>query len=681
MEKKWSQLIRKAGYNDFQSPFLREILDTLPFSLFIADLDQRVLFVNQTLLSKIPPGDYIGHSCKKLYGENCDTMLCAYRQLQKGHTTCLFNLKGKTRKVQSTYLYDCHHEPWGYCEIITDPNENDAAEHILKSIVNGAPEGVFRICYDDVFTVLYANGTFSHLHHFNPEDSDFLNLTTHLHPQDFKQLRSEISKAIQRKDLTVTFEARIQCTDGLVHWFNYSCGIDYSNPSPIISGFEIDITAQKDLEAKLRLSEKQLKIAFAQTNDTIWNYDIHTHTIKQSRFSIRQFGGPEIMRNVPEGQIESGFVHPDSAETYRQLHQKIISGNRKSEATVRLRHQDGNYEWERIKYRVILDHSGNPIKAIGISKNISAEMRAKSQAQLDALTQLYNRAFFEERVTAYLCDHPNTQRHSQAALLMIDLDDFKSANDSYGHAFGDEVLRVISQRLRSCFRYNDLIARMGGDEFAIFLPDLPSEDFAHKRALEVCKTLQMPLYGVTPHYREYQPSCSLGIAFFPEHGTLFSDLYQNADTAQYNAKRTGKNKYAIYGVEMSSESSSSANWMNKEWLMDELDELVYISNITNYDLIYLNRAGRKLTGIGNIDYTGKKCYEIMRGRKSPCPHCNNHQLNPEKFISWRNFNPHLDKSFIMKAKLVPWDGVLSRMEYALDTDIDPEISKQMEKHR
>lgn len=54
MEKKWSQLIRKAGYNDFQSPFLREILDTLPFSLFIADLDQRVLFVNQTLLSKIP---------------------------------------------------------------------------------------------------------------------------------------------------------------------------------------------------------------------------------------------------------------------------------------------------------------------------------------------------------------------------------------------------------------------------------------------------------------------------------------------------------------------------------------------------------------------------------------------------------------------------------------------------
>ena len=120
--------------------------------------------------------------------------------------------------------------------------------------------------------------------------------------------------------------------------------------------------------------------------------------------------------------------------------------------------------------------------------------------------------------------------------------------------------------------------------------------------------------------------------------------------------------------------------MNKEWLMDELDELVYISNITNYDLIYLNRW-TETDGNWDIDYTGKKCYEIMRGRKSPCPHCNNHQLNPEKFISWRNFNPHLDKRFIMKAKLVPWDGVLSRMEYALDTDIDPEISKQMEKHR
>ncbi|MEG2418116.1 MAG: PAS domain-containing protein, partial [Eubacterium sp.] len=82
----------KAGYNDFQSPFLREILNTLPIALFIADLDQRVLFINQTLLSKIPPGDYIGYPCKKLYGENCDTMLCAYRQLQKGYHTCLFNL-------------------------------------------------------------------------------------------------------------------------------------------------------------------------------------------------------------------------------------------------------------------------------------------------------------------------------------------------------------------------------------------------------------------------------------------------------------------------------------------------------------------------------------------------------------------------------------------------------------
>lgn len=115
------------------------------------------------------------------------------------------------------------------------------------------------------------------------------------------------------------------------------------------------------------------------------------------------------------------------------------------------------------------------------------------------------------------------------------------------------------------------------------------------------------------------------------------------------------------------------NWNNcacpglkREWLLDELEEIVYISDVQDYTLLYVNRKGRELTGLKMQDFENCKCYKVLQGRDSPCPFCTNAKLTKDSFYVWEYENPFLNKDFIVKDKLVDWNGRLVRMEIAVD---------------
>ncbi len=652
-------------FNFSEKPFLHFILNSLPFSLFITDMDHRLLFINDEMRNSLKDPNCLGKPCNALDNMLCATAACPYKQLERGISVTHFDHLDRPYKAVCRYLNDEKGEHLGYMIILSDLSAQEEAESILQSIVNGAPGGVFRILCDEHFTLLFTNATFDTLHGYTQTQSTPRTIAADAHPHDFKRIHILVNRAIDQGKNRIDFQFRFYDHTGEIHWVSCGCGIDYSGPIPILNGIELDITENKKLEQQLRLSEQQLKLAFAQTNDTIWNFNVQKKTIIQSQFSRKLFGGDTIVTDVPNGQIKRGAIHPDSAADYLRIHEKILSGHKEVTGIIKMRLHDGTYDWQKTK-------------AIGVSKSVTDMMDARSRAERDPLTGIYNRSTFENLVSQHLKEL-STTADGHGAMFMIDLDDFKRINDSFGHRMGDAVLSTVASRLNALFRHDDLVGRLGGDEFAVFLPGFPSEDYVHKRGVEICKALQINHPVKASSKGQCQTSCSVGIALYPEHGVTFDTLYQNADTAQYNAKRSGKNNYAVYGSP--TDGPTNASWMNKEWLIDELDELVYISNVTTYDLIFLNRAGRRITRVGDRDYTGKKCYEVMRNRTTPCPHCNNARLIPEHFISWENYNPHLNKTFIMKAKLVYWDGVLSRMEYALDTEIDPELSEIMRKHR
>lgn len=177
---------------------------------------------------------------------------------------------------------------------------------------------------------------------------------------------------------------------------------------------------------------------------------------------------------------------------------------------------------------------------------VSVKEREKAlsfKAEHDLLTGLYNKVTTSRLVNQFLIDEFSNDTPHTHALFFIDLDNFKPINDILGHEYGDKALVEFADRLRAFFRSNDIIGRVGGDEFVALVKNLPDSDFAEKRASQACKAL-------TKTYREQERdfvlSCSIGVCFFSAHGSNYEELSKSADSAMYAAKRCGKGTYYIH---------------------------------------------------------------------------------------------------------------------------------------
>lgn len=173
------------------------------------------------------------------------------------------------------------------------------------------------------------------------------------------------------------------------------------------------------------------------------------------------------------------------------------------------------------------------------------EEMIRHQASHDLLTGLPNRLLLNERLALALV---NAHRyHELLAVMFVDLDRFKTINDTLGHAVGDQLLQNVTDRLKHCLRETDFIARWGGDEFTILLPQLNHIDEATAAAQKILEVLNEPFWF---DQREFYVSASIGIALAPRDGEDAETLLKNADTAMYRAKQQGKNDYQLYAPMM-----------------------------------------------------------------------------------------------------------------------------------
>lgn len=177
----------------------------------------------------------------------------------------------------------------------------------------------------------------------------------------------------------------------------------------------------------------------------------------------------------------------------------------------------------------------------------AAEKKIEHMAYHDALTGLANRILLHDRIEQAISF---ASRHDMRnAVIYIDLDHFKHINDSLGHQAGDEVLQVIATRLKATLREGDTVARVGGDEFVISLQDIKTADYLVRLGQALLEAVIAPIEtaGQTLH-----PTCSIGMAIYPDHGRDVATLMRNADTAMYNAKQQGRNQYKLFAPDMNS---------------------------------------------------------------------------------------------------------------------------------
>ncbi len=203
---------------------------------------------------------------------------------------------------------------------------------------------------------------------------------------------------------------------------------------------------------------------------------------------------------------------------------------------------DSEYLWYRMRISTNLDESTSDVISLftvdEIDEEKQAELSLRKKAETDLLTGSYNKDAFTLKVNDYL------SQGGQGTLYMFDLDNFKGINDNMGHSAGDDVLRETYAKTTAIFRPNDIVSRVGGDEFLVFLTGTTKESTIKKKAVQICTDLNKTYHA--ENGVDIEISCSVGISVAPKDGTDFEVLFNAADMAMYHSKSIGKNTFTIY---------------------------------------------------------------------------------------------------------------------------------------
>ncbi len=216
-----------------------------------------------------------------------------------------------------------------------------------------------------------------------------------------------------------------------------------------------------------------------------------------------------------------------------------------------LRQADGTTTTLLVSWVVLREAQGAMLNHVlfvrDLSEKLAAQQRIEQLAYTDALTGLPNRLLLTDRVHHAI--RLSERSHAPFAILFLDLDRFKSINDSLGHLFGDRVLVEIASRLQHCLRQTDTLCRLGGDEFVIHLHEADALGAEHT-AQRIIDTVTHP---ITLQDMSFNLSCSVGISMYPQDGKTLDELVQHADTAMYQVKERGKGHYRFYRPQMNAD--------------------------------------------------------------------------------------------------------------------------------
>ena len=313
-----------------------------------------------------------------------------------------------------------------------------------------------------------------------------------------------------------------------------------------------DISERKRAEEARQESADKLRIMIDAADFYEWEWDVPRDTLTWGRSPSGLLGPPdERTGKYPDFR---DLVHPEDRERYLAQAQHTMRTGEPYSVEFRILERDGAVRWIATYGKCVFDSAGAPARMLGVSQDITERKLAQNEIQqlafTDTLTGLPNRRLLIDRIKHALATSARSQR--EAALLFIDLDHFKTLNDTRGHATGDLLLQQVTQRLLACVREDDTVARIGGDEFVVLLQDL--HEHPPQAAIEVEAVGEKILSALSQVYRladyVHHSSASIGVALFGPQRESVDELLKHADLAMYSAKAAGRNTLRFFDPQM-----------------------------------------------------------------------------------------------------------------------------------
>ena len=365
-----------------------------------------------------------------------------------------------------------------------------------------------------------------------------------LNPEDFMNIITKLHTDYAPGDIQ-KFECRINRKNGETGWVLISTRKPHNaqqGEQTFICNI-VDITDTKRLQMQFKKEKERYEIVEEVSDNIIFNYDVNNDVFEASSKLLRSLGTNTKITNAIETFTYGNILDHRDVPAFIGALSSALSGKRINIFDARIINSRGDSIWHRIKFASVFDESGNAVRFIGMLADIDKEKKEKNrliaQAETDQLTGFLNKISTSLKISEMIREN----QEGFGVMFLIDLDDFKKLNDTYGHREGDIFLKEFTNKLALSFRSTDVLGRVGGEEFVIYVSGAGDNVHYAKEKAEQIKSICHSIRLDCAPDKDF--SCSIGIAAFPNDGETYTQLYEKADKAMYSVKKNGKDGYAF----------------------------------------------------------------------------------------------------------------------------------------
>jgi diguanylate cyclase (GGDEF)-like protein/PAS domain S-box-containing protein len=440
-----------------------------------------------------------------------------------------------------------HAEPHGPAHV---PDTGDTAR-MLSTLLGNLDGMVYRCRNDAYWTMEFVSDGCARVTGYAPHElllNGRLSYEELTHPEDRERVRREINDALAGRR-RFGLEYRILHAVGKPRWvWERGIGVyDARGNVAVIEGIIEDVTPRKEGDLALREAERRYHSLFENAIEGIFRTSPDGHYLDANPALARIYGfdsPDELMSSLRDIRNEL-YVDPTRREEFMRIIKArgSISG---FESQVYRKNRD--VIWISENARAVFD-GAQVLYYEGTVEDVTErklyQARIEQQANYDTLTGLANRSLLNDRLQQAI--FTAASYGTRLAVVFVDLDRFKFINDSLGHHVGDELLKTMADRFRSCAREFDTVARLGGDEFVLLINGQGEPDAVALTMERMLQTIARPWRS--PH-GEFEVTCSIGVALYPDDGADAGTLLKHADSAMYRAKEHGRNNFQFFTDEL-----------------------------------------------------------------------------------------------------------------------------------